>query len=70
MIACRDMDAYTEYKARSAVILIERAFNIAWTPEDEQDEDLVALWERLTSGERADLLAWIAKQEAESGVDP
>ena len=66
------MNAYTEYKTRSADLLVERAFNVSWTPEIERagEEDLQALWLRLTPDERLDLLAWLAVQEAESGVDP
>ena len=66
------MDAYTEYKARSTELLVERAFRITCTPEIEREgeEDLRALWGRLTQDERRDLLVWLQIQVAESGVDP
>ncbi len=72
MVAYRVMDAYTEYKARSAELLVERAFNVAWTPEAERagEEDLQALWGRLTPDERLDVLAWLRVQEAASSVEP
>ena len=66
------MDAYTEYKARSADLLIERAFRIVWTPEVERagEEDLQVLWAKLTPDERLDLLAWLRVQEAASSIEP
>jgi hypothetical protein len=59
------MDAYSVYRTRSTELMVERAFNFRWTPEVERsgEEDLMTLWESLTSDEQADLVTWIAMQE-------
>ncbi len=58
------MDTYALFKAHQAQILMDRAIGITWEPsQEEPDEDLETLWDRLTDDEKADLRRWLEEQQ-------
>lgn len=65
------MDASANYKVRHVELLVERAFNIRWTPEIERRDEatLETLWTSLTAQERTELALWLAQQKDEPELD-
>lgn len=59
------MDAYPKFKKRSTEILVKKAVDIYWEPEqeEEQAEELEALWDSLSPDEKADLTRWLEQQK-------